>query len=426
MKLVLRFPKDTGKADLDVDLNLDELVEFVRHKVEKKEGVEVHRLIFRGVTLNDERSLRSYDVQENDMLIVQSKNYGLYRPQAGTMLAKRRKGMDGGQAMTVPMDTSSMMMDSEPQRASTEEFQALLKSNVAVLKSGESACKFNVNAAAAGEKGVRKQMEDEHLLIPSLKALRPSLPDDWDFSLFGVFDGHGGRQTALFVKGQLAFELAQAFELASQEASASLDQTKGVSDRAIKKAVRMACQNLDQRVAVEMPGCNDGATAIFALVRGEHVIVCNLGDSMAYLARTSAIGMESIPLQAHQHKCWVVSEKERILKTGGRVDNGRVNGILEVSRAFGDIPFKKYGVLCLPELMKFKVTGEDQFIVLACDGFWGSWSAEEAMEFTKDLLDSAKMQDTDLATTCKTLVKHVVEERQAQDNVSALVLELHC
>ena len=27
----------------------------------------------------------------------------------------------------------------------------------------------------------------------------------------------------------------------------------------------------------------------------------------------------------------------------------------QVSRAFGDIPFKKYGVLCLPELMKFKV-----------------------------------------------------------------------
>ena len=44
-------------------------------EVEKKEGVEVHRLIFRGVTLNDERSLRSYDVQENDMLIVQSKKY---------------------------------------------------------------------------------------------------------------------------------------------------------------------------------------------------------------------------------------------------------------------------------------------------------------------------------------------------------------
>jgi len=186
----------------------------------------------------------------------------------------------------------------------------------------------------------------------------------------------------------------------------------------------MACHNLDHRIAVEMPGCNDGSTAIFALVRGEHVYVCNLGDSMAYLARTSATGMESIPLQAHQHKCWVVSEKERIIKTGGRVDNGRVNGILEVSRAFGDIPFKKYGVTCLPELMKFKVTGEDQFIVLGCDGFWGSWSAEEAMEYTKDLLDSAKMQDTDLPTICKTLVKHVVEERQAQDNVSAIVLEL--
>lgn len=46
------------------------------------------------------------------------------------------------------------------------------------------------------------------------------------------------------------------------------------------------------------------------------------------------------------------------------------------------------------------------------------------MEFTKDLLDRGKMHDTDLKTTCRTLVKHVIEDRQAQDNVSALVLEV--
>merc|ERR1711964_776620 len=171
-------------------------------------------------------------------------------------------------------------------------------------------------------------------------------------------------------------------------------------------------------------GGADGCTAVVALLRGDSIIVANLGDSMAYLGRNKGDDFLSIPLQSAVHKCWNVGEKERILKTGVRVDNGRVNGILEVSRSFGDIPFKKYGVLCVPEFMKFKVTPEDEFVVLGCDGFWGCWSEEDALQMTKDLLDQGKMTDTDLRTTCADLVRHVVEDRQAQDNVSALLIEL--
>merc|ERR1711964_842937 len=147
------------------------------------------------------------------------------------------------------------------------------------------------------------------------------------------------------------------------------------------------------------------------------------GDSMAFLGRESAGELQCIPLQGPVHKCWNVGEKNRILKTGVRVDNGRVNGILEVSRSFGDIPFKKYGVLCVPEFMKFKLTDEDQFVVLGCDGLWGCWSEEDAIQHTNDLLDTARMSNDDLAATCSNLVRHVIDERQAQDNVSVLILE---
>ena len=57
-----------------------------------------------------------------------------------------------------------------------------------------------------------------------------------------------------------------------------------VTDKALKRAVRMACLNLDRRVATEGPGGNDGCTACFALVKGSHIVVCNLGDSMACAA----------------------------------------------------------------------------------------------------------------------------------------------
>jgi len=124
-----------------------------------------------------------------------------------------------------------------------------------------------------------------------------------------------------------------------------------------------------------------------------------------------------------------MKEKERILRSGGAVENGRINGVLEVSRAFGDITLKKYGVLCTPEYMKFKVNREkDQFVLLGSDGFWSAWTASEALEFTLDLVEAAEARaaevddPVDIPQCCKTLVQHVIEEKKAQDNVSVLLV----
>jgi len=160
------------------------------------------------------------------------------------------------------------------------------------------------------------------------------------------------------------------------------------------------------------------------------VICANLGDSMAYLCRNAPDGdIQSIPLQMRQHKCWMMKEKERILRSGGAVENGRINGVLEVSRAFGDITLKKFGVLCTPEYMKFKVDrSRERFVILGCDGFWNAWTAAEALEYMTELIDTeharAEREDekVDLKGCCRDLVQHVLEEKKAQDNVSVVVL----
>merc|ERR1719360_397523 len=158
----------------------------------------------------------------------------------------------------------------------------------------------------------------------------------------------------------------------------------------------------------------------------------NLGDSMAYLDRHGGemADMQAIPLQLRQHKCWMM-KKERILRSGGAVENGRINGVLEVSRAFGDITLKKFGVLCTPEYMKFKIDREkDQFVLVGCDGFWNAWTAAEAIDFVFELVESEKERaqrdgdGVDLQSVCRQLVQHVIEEKKAQDNVSVLLVDL--
>ena len=63
---------------------------------------------------------------------------------------------------------------------------------------------------------------------------------------------------------------------------------------------------------------------------------------------------------------------------------GRVSGILEVSRSFGDGRFKHCGVICTPDIMRCSLTDKDKFILLACDGLWKGFQVEEAMQYIND------------------------------------------
>ena len=84
------------------------------------------------------------------------------------------------------------------------------------------------------------------------------------------------------------------------------------------------------------------------------------------------------------HTLLLASERARVLEAGGRVENGRVNGIMEVSRSFGDIKLKKYGVSAEPECrIHFKITPGDEFLLLACDGLWSVMDPQTAVDFIR-------------------------------------------
>merc|ERR1719343_1056631 len=363
--------------------------------------------------MKDDRTFRSYDVVEGAVVIVQSQYYGQYMPMGVTpaMEAIKRKS-DEAMLDEIPAELAPDL-----KRAATAAAEQNLE---------EATIEWvGLQTAVYGEKGMRRQMEDEHLICPSLRELCPALAKERDFALFGIFDGHGGKQVAGFVKTYLAVELANS--LAGEEFK---EDAPGLTDKRIKKIIEATFQRLDSRIAAELQGCYDGCTAVVLLVNKEVCICANLGDSMGYLCRhNDEDEMQAIPLQTRQHKCWMMVEKERILRAGGAVENGRINGVLEVSRAFGDITLKKFGVLCTPEYMKFKVDREkDQFVLLGCDGFWNAWTAAEAMEHLQDLVQTeegraqADEDKVDFKGVCRDIVQHVIEEKKAQDNVSVLLL----
>jgi len=87
--------------------------------------------------------------------------------------------------------------------------------------------------------------------------------------------------------------------------------------------------------------------------------------------------------QDHKPNC--PYEKERILKEGGEVIDGRVNGVLSLSRAIGDFQYKTknppknasptwfkhhHMVTAYPQITRKALTSDVEFIVIACDGVW--------------------------------------------------------
>lgn len=77
-----------------------------------------------------------------------------------------------------------------------------------------------------------------------------------------------------------------------------------------------------------------GACANVMLVYRDTIYVANLGDCRAVMGRLKG---KTVSL-SRDHKASV--EKNRIRKVGGFVKNGRVNGILAISRTIGDREFK--------------------------------------------------------------------------------------
>lgn len=78
-----------------------------------------------------------------------------------------------------------------------------------------------------------------------------------------------------------------------------------------------------------------GSTAAVVLLRQSVLYIAHCGDSRVVLCRRG----EAIDM-TKDHKPFLPEEKLRIESAGGWVTNNRLNGILGVSRSFGDIEYK--------------------------------------------------------------------------------------
>lgn len=177
-------------------------------------------------------------------------------------------------------------------------------------------------------------------------------------ALFGVFDGHAGKFAAEWCRDHLAPILAEELH-----AHPTMD---------VREVLNNTYMRVDRQLEVdsEKAGVRSGCTAVTSLLRIESegdkerrvLYTANVGDARSVLARNG----KAVRL-TYDHKGSDELEARRITEKGGFLLNNRVNGVLAVTRSFGDFSMKEF-VVGSPFTTSIALEDDDAFLIVACDG----------------------------------------------------------
>ena len=248
-------------------------------------------------------------------------------------------------------------------------------------------------------------MEDGHVTEDQL----PGLPE-WAF--YSVLDGHAGEGVARFSEKKLLGNVL--FEVLPVR-----DSVQGIQD-----ALRRAFLRHDKALQEDFGILRDrsGSTCTSVLMTPTHFVFANLGDSRSILCRGGRLTFAT-----KDHKPTLTLERNRIRGAGGFVVNGRVDGGLAVSRAFGDFEYKmrtdlsvlQQKVVAEPDISVVeRVPDRDDFLLLACDGVWDVMSNVAVLKFVQQRL---RRNSRDLKGICSQLIRRCLDHG-SRDNMSAILV----
>lgn len=224
-----------------------------------------------------------------------------------------------------------------------------------------------------------------------------------DSSLYGVFDGHGGYRAAQFCKEYLLKYAVEDDEFI-RNPSAALRRSFYKADAEFSAIAKVRF-------------LSDGTTSLVACIHNRRLYVANAGDCRAVLVSSDW----KCTAMSVDHKPNREDEERRIKKLGGRVvhvGRWRVQGVLAVSRAIGDVSLQPF-VTCEPEIqVKDLQDSEDRYLILASDGIWDVMTNNEAGDVVKQAIKSKPYIDV-----AKELCAQAIA-LGSTDNVTASIIDL--
>ncbi|XP_059389685.1 integrin-linked kinase-associated serine/threonine phosphatase 2C isoform X2 [Carassius carassius] len=281
----------------------------------------------------------------------------------------------------------------------------------------------------SARRGEREEMQDAHVLLPELTAT--NLPSQVSrLSYFAVFDGHGGARASQFAAENLHQTLLSKFP------KGDVENLEKLVRKCLLDTFRQTDEDFLKKASSQKPAWKDGSTATCMLVVDDVLYVANLGDSRAVLCRLEQAedsGKRKCVTLAlsKEHNPTIYEERMRIQRAGGSVRDGRVLGVLEVSRSIGDGQYKRCGVISTPDLRRCQLSRHDKFVLLACDGLFKVFSADEALQFVLNILENEAVELKEgqsegagrFEAACQRLASEAVR-RGSADNVTVILVSI--
>ncbi|KAL2548321.1 putative protein phosphatase 2C 22 [Forsythia ovata] len=263
-----------------------------------------------------------------------------------------------------------------------------------------------LRSGAWSDIGLRPSMEDVCVCADNMMldyGFKKS--DEGPNAFYGVFDGHGGKHAADFA----CYHLPR-FIVKDEDFPQEIERVISSAFLQTDTAFAEACL-LDADLA-------SGTTALAVVVVGSSLVVANAGDCRAVLCRRGkAIEM------SRDHKPICSKERRRIEASGGYVYDGYLNGQLNVARALGDwhmegLKHMDGGPLSAePEFMSTKLTAEDEFLIIGCDGIWEVFMSQNAVDFAR-----RRLQEHNDPVKCSEDLVNEALKRKSGDNLAVVTV----
>ncbi|CAA0828071.1 Protein phosphatase 2C family protein [Striga hermonthica] len=303
------------------------------------------------------------------------------------------------------------------------------------------------NCDYATHQGRREYQEDRVTcnLDMKLPFSAEGSPGEITVGIAAIFDGHGGQEASEMASKKLAdyFFLhvvftAHNWTLSSNNESSRRSPVIGHHSLCsiLEKSLLRTIKDIDLEFSKEALDKRyiSGSTATIVLLVNGKFLVANIGDSKALLcsrknpsthdtegSSPGEIYTEELTRDHHPDR---EDEKARIEAFGGFVTKSsipRVNGVLAVSRAIGDVYLKRYGVTAEPELTGWRpFTPENSFLIVTSDGVFETLAPENVCEIVHAIFESSSED-----ITKSSLAEHIIRSAfrsGSTDNLSAIVI----
>ncbi|XVE68656.1 hypothetical protein DITRI_Ditri09bG0086300 [Diplodiscus trichospermus] len=155
-------------------------------------------------------------------------------------------------------------------------------------------------------------------------------------------------------------------------------------------------------------GIVSGCTSVIVVVANNQILVANVGDSKVVLCSQKFHSLQDI-----------------------REATGvpRVNGQLAVSRSIGNLHYKRFGVIAVPEVIDWQpLNRNDSYLVISSDGIFEKLNAQHVCQLLPDPLLPTRDEGLRLFDSCQPpfpeCILRKAYEEGSMDNLSVIVVPL--